>query len=119
MGELPDPAPGPGEVRIRVMVCAVNYPDVLICEDKYQFKPTRPFAPGAEVAGYIDAVGDGVTSLQPGTRVLASGIHGGLAELFIGKADRCFPIPDSMPFEDAAALMVTYGTSLYARLRSA
>lgn len=114
IGELPLPEPGPGEVRIRVGVVGVNFPDLLITEDRYQFRPERPFAPGGEVAGTIDAVGEGVTALKPGDRVLAMIIAGGMAEYIVVSATRVHPIPDTMPLEDAASLMLTYGTVLHA-----
>ena len=87
--------------------------DVLIIEDKYQFKPNRPFAPGGEVAGVVKAVGEGVTHLQVGQRVLASTGWGGMAEELALEAHRVTPIPDAMPFDEAAAFMMTYGTSWY------
>src|ERR1700680_1187688 len=76
--ELPDPRPGPGELLLAVKACGVNYPDVLIIEDRYQFKPPRPFAPGGEVAGVIEAVGAGVSALRPGDRVIGSPIAGAM-----------------------------------------
>ena len=112
--ELPDPVAGPGQVLIDVKACGVNYPDVLIIEDKYQFKPTRPFAPGGEVSGVIAAVGEGVTRFKVGDRVLASTGWGGFAEKLALEEQRCTPIPDNMPFEEAAAFVLTYGTSYYA-----
>ncbi|RRN64813.1 NADPH:quinone oxidoreductase family protein [Caulobacter sp. 602-1] len=112
--ELPDPVAGPGQVLIDVKACGVNYPDVLIIEDKYQFKPTRPFAPGGEVSGVIAAVGDGVTRFKVGDRVLASTGWGGFAEKLALEEQRCTPIPDNMPFDEAAAFVLTYGTSYYA-----
>lgn len=112
--ELPDPVAGPGQVVLAVKACGVNYPDVLIIEDKYQFKPTRPFAPGGEVSGVIEAVGEGVAGLKVGQRVLASTGWGGMAEKLLVDAARCTPIPDSMPFDEAAAFILTYGTSYYA-----
>lgn len=112
--ELPDPVAGPGQVVIDIKACGVNYPDVLIIEDRYQFKPERPFAPGGEVAGVVSAVGEGVDSLQAGQRVLASAGWGGMAEKLLVDAARCTPIPDSMPFDEAAAFILTYGTSYYA-----
>lgn len=112
--DRPDPEPGPGEVRIRVAAASVNFPDLLIIEDKYQYKPERPFSPGAEVAGTVDAVGDGVRDLKPGTRVLAMLGWGGMAEYTIAPAAKVVPIPDAMPFNDAAALVLTYGTSYHA-----
>ena len=78
--EVRDPAAGPGELLVRVHACAINYPDVLIIEDKYQFKPTRPFAPGGEVAGVVEAIGDGVSGWSVGDRLIAYQGHGGLAE---------------------------------------
>ena len=114
LATLPDPEPGPGQIRIRVAACAINYPDVLIIEDRYQFKPERPFAPGAEVSGTVDAVGDGVTNFAVGDRVLTCTGWGGLAELLVADAEICFKIPDSLPWAEAAALLMTYGTSQHA-----
>lgn len=112
--ELPDPVAGPGQVLIDVKACGVNYPDVLIIEDKYQFKPPRPFAPGGEVSGVISAVGEGVTRFKVGDRVLASTGWGGYAEKLALEEQRCTAIPDNMPFDEAAAFVLTYGTSYYA-----
>jgi NADPH2:quinone reductase len=114
LSELPDPVAGPGQVLIDVKACGVNYPDVLIIEDKYQFKPTRPFAPGGEVSGVIAAVGEGVTRFKVGDRVLASTGWGGMAEKLALEEARCTAIPDDMPFDEAAAFILTYGTSYYA-----
>ncbi len=111
---LPDPAPGAGEVLIAVKACGVNYPDSLIIEDRYQFKPPRPFAPGGEVAGVVEAVGTGVTAYKPGDRVIGSLIWGGMAEKVVLTAARCTPMPDNMPFDEASALVLTYGTSIHA-----
>ena len=112
--EQPTPEPGPGMVRIAVKAAGVNFPDTLIIRDLYQFKPPRPFAPGGEVAGVIEAVGDGVAGFAPGDRVMAGGINGGFATHFIAEAARTNKIPDAMPFDQAAAFMLTYGTSHYA-----
>src|SRR5215470_16476107 len=112
--ELPDPTPAAGEVVIAVKACGVNYPDLLIIEDRYQFKPSRPFAPGGEVAGVIEAVGAGVTGVKPGDRVIGSVIAGGMAEKLLLAADQCIAMPASMPFDEASALVLTYGTSIYA-----
>ena len=112
--ELPTPEPGPGMVRIAVRAAGVNFPDTLIIRDLYQFKPARPFAPGGEIAGVIEAVGDGVTAFSPGDRVLAGGINGGFATHFIAEAGRTNKIPETMPFDEAAGFMLTYGTSHYA-----
>lgn len=112
--ELPDPVAGSGQVLIDVKACGVNYPDVLIIEDRYQFKPPRPFAPGGEVSGVVSAVGEGVTRFKVGDRVLASTGWGGYAEKLALEEQRCTPIPDDMPFDEAAAFVLTYGTSYYA-----
>ena len=112
--DLPDPTPGPGEVAVAVQACGVNFPDVLIIEDKYQFKPPRPFAPGAEIAGIVEATGPGVENLKAGDRVIGSVGSGGMAEKAIVSAERCLPMPDAMPFDEAAAFILTYGTSYHA-----
>jgi NADPH:quinone reductase len=112
--EIPEPQAGPGQVRIAVRACGVNYPDLLIIQDLYQYKPPRPFAPGAEVAGIVDAVGAGVERVRIGDRVLLSPARNGMAEKVVGEASHCWKIPDSMPFEQAAALLMTYGTSQHA-----
>jgi NADPH2:quinone reductase len=112
--ERPDPVAEPGKVVLSIKACGVNYPDFLMIQDMYQFKPERPFAPGGEVAGVIEAVGDGVTNVKPGDRVLASLGWGGMAEKALVDANRVVPIPDSMPYDEAAAFMMTYGTSYYA-----
>lgn len=112
--EMPDPKPGPGELLIGVKACGVNYPDLLIIEDRYQFKPPRPFAPGGEVAGVVETVGPGVTTFKPGDRVIGSCIAGGMAEKLALEAERCILMPDAMPFDEASALILTYGTSIYA-----
>ncbi|PVM84605.1 NADPH:quinone oxidoreductase family protein [Caulobacter endophyticus] len=112
--ELPDPVPAPGQVLIDVKACGVNYPDLLIIQDMYQFKPQRPFAPGGEVSGVVAALGEGVTSLSVGQRVLASTGWGGMADKLAVEAARCTPIPDAMPFDEASAFILTYGTSYYA-----
>lgn len=104
----------PGAVRVAVEAAAVNFPDLLILEDKYQLKPPRPFTPGGEVAGVVEAIGDGVSSLKIGDRVIANVALGGFAEQAIAPAERCYPIPDAMPFEIAASLLYTYGTTYHA-----
>jgi NADPH2:quinone reductase len=114
LADLPDPVPGAGQVRVAVRACGVNYPDLLIIQDLYQIKPPRPFAPGSEVAGIVDAVGDGVTNVAVGDRVLLAPVRGGMAELAVGDARNCWKIPQSMPFDEAACLVMTYGTSYHA-----
>jgi NADPH2:quinone reductase len=112
--EVPDPTPGPGELRVRVLACALNYPDVLVIEDKYQSRPPRPFAPGFEISGVVDAVGDGVTGWTSGDRLIALLPHGGLAEKAIVKVDRAVRIGPERDPAEGAALTLTYGTTIYA-----
>ncbi|HEV2083027.1 MAG TPA: NADPH:quinone oxidoreductase family protein [Brevundimonas sp.] len=112
--EALDPTPLKGEVVIEVKAVGINFPDTLIIEDKYQFKPPRPFSPGAEVAGVIDAVGEGVKGLQRGDRVIAVPGWGGLVERIAVRADAVVKMPAGMSFEEGAALLMTYGTSYYA-----
>ncbi len=114
LGELPDPVAGPGQVLVAVKAASINYPDTLIIRDMYQFKPPRPFAPGGEVAGVVEAVGEGVTNFAVGDRVIALCGNGGLAEKVSVLAFNCFKMPDAMPFEDGASLLMTYGTSAHA-----
>jgi NADPH2:quinone reductase len=112
--EVSVPDPGPGEVRLRVRAVGVNYPDLLIISDRYQYKPTRPFSPGAEVSGIVDALGVGVTGLKAGQRVMAMLGWGGMAEYITVAASKCFVIPDALPMDEAAAFLMTYGTSYHA-----
>jgi NADPH:quinone reductase len=114
IGELPDPVAEAGQLVIAVKACSINYPDVLIIEDRYQFKPERPFAPGGEVSGIVEAVGDGVTDFAVGDKVMALCGNGGLAEKVAVGAQSAFKIPGDMGFEDAASLLLTYGTSIHA-----
>ena len=109
MAEVPDPVPSADEVLIRAKGCGVNFPDTLIIEDKYQFRPSRPFSPGGEVAGVVESVGKDVSRIRPGDRVIAWCIWGGMAEKVAAKATNCVPIPEQMPFDEASALIVTYG----------
>lgn len=112
--EVLDPTPQPGQMVIEVKAVGINFPDTLIIEDKYQFRPERPFAPGAEVAGVIDALGEGVKGLRKGDRVIAVPGWGGLVERIAVPARSVIKMPDAMSFEEAAALVMTYGTSYYA-----
>jgi NADPH2:quinone reductase len=112
--DLPDPVAGKGEVVLDVKAVGVNFPDTLIIQDLYQFKPQRPFAPGGEVSGVVASLGEGVSTLKVGDRVIGSTGWGGMAEKLAISADRCIPIPNNMPFNEAAAFIMTYGTSQYA-----
>jgi len=114
LAEVPLPTPKPGEVRIAIRACGVNFPDALIIEDKYQLRPPRPFAPGFEISGVIDAVGAGVTDWRIGDRVIAHCTYGGMAEFVTVEARHCIAMPAPMPFDVGASLLVTYGTSLHA-----
>ncbi|MEX0279930.1 MAG: NADPH:quinone oxidoreductase family protein [Arenibacterium sp.] len=112
--ELDTPIPGKGEVLIRIRASGVNFPDTLMIRDMYQFKPPRPFAPGGEIAGDIEAIGDGVEGFAVGDRVLALTGHGGFATHLVTGTARLIKIPDDMPYEDAACFIFTYGTSHHA-----
>lgn len=114
IGELPDPVAGAGELVVSVKACAINYPDVLVIEDKYQFKPPRPFAPGGEVAGVVESVGEGVTRFKAGDRVMGNTGMGGLVEKLVMKADNLYAIPDARSFEEGASMLLTYGTTIHA-----
>ena len=112
--EVLDPRPMKGEVVIEVRAVGVNFPDTLIIEDKYQFKPQRPFSPGGEVSGVVEAVGEGVTNVRKGDRVIAVPGWGGMVEKLAVPAATLMKSPDGMDFATAAALTMTYGTSYYA-----
>ncbi|MEP4196215.1 MAG: NADPH:quinone oxidoreductase family protein [Aliishimia sp.] len=112
--ELPIPEPKKGEVRVRVRAAGLNFPDTLMIRDLYQMKPQRPFAPGGEIGGEVEALGEGVTNVAIGDRVLALTGHGGFATHICVEAGKVINIPDAMPFEDAACFIFTYGTSHHA-----
>ncbi|WP_238364544.1 NADPH:quinone oxidoreductase family protein [Mesobacterium pallidum] len=112
--ELPTPEPGPGQVRLRVHAAGLNFPDTLIIRDLYQMKPPRPFAPGGEVSGQVEALGEGVTGLAVGDRVLAITGFGGFATHVLADFARIVKIPDAMPYDEAACFVFTYGTSYHA-----
>ncbi len=116
LAEMPDPTPGPGEVVVDVRACAINYPDVLIIEDRYQFKPPRPFSPGGEVSGTIARVGEDVSGWQVGDRVIAMIGHGGLAEKVIVDPARMYRLPEGRSFAEGASLILTYATTIHALL---
>ncbi|MDQ3144601.1 MAG: NADPH:quinone oxidoreductase family protein [Pseudomonadota bacterium] len=112
--DVPDPVAGPGELLVRVRAAAINFPDVLIIEDKYQMRPPRPFAPGGEIAGEVEAVGEGVSGWSIGDRLIAVPGFGGLAEKIVIPAKAAIPLPTSRSFTDGAALLLTYATSIHA-----
>ncbi|MBM3385200.1 MAG: NADPH:quinone oxidoreductase family protein [Betaproteobacteria bacterium] len=112
--DLPSPKAGPGEVVVSVRAASLNFPDVLIIQNKYQFKPPLPFSPGSEMAGTIKEVGDGVKGVMPGDRVIAFTTFGAFAEEVKLEAARLVPIPEGMDFNSAAAFLLTYGTSDHA-----
>lgn len=111
--DAPVPTPGAGQVLIRTAACGLNFYDTLEIEGKYQVKPARPFSPGGEVAGTVVAVGPGEAKLRPGMRVLSIPFVGGLAGYTLAPANATFPIPDSLPDDEAAALPVVYQTSYF------
>jgi NADPH:quinone reductase-like Zn-dependent oxidoreductase len=112
--DLPEPAPGPKELLVRVRACAINYPDVLIIEDKYQLRPERPFAPGGEIAGEVVAVGEGVGGWATGDRLIAVLGFGGLSEQVVVPAERAISLPKERSFEEGSALLMTYATAIHA-----
>ena len=116
LAEVDQPVPGPGQLLVRVEACAINYPDVLIIEDKYQFRPERPFAPGGEIAGTVEALGEGATGWAAGDRLIAMLGHGGLAEKVVVDAKAALPLPAGRSFEEGSALILTYATSIHALL---
>ncbi len=109
--DQPIPEPGPGELRLRVAGCGLNFADLLMISGRYQERPALPFTLGIEVAGTVDALGPGLDGPAPGTRVAALPGTGGLAEHCVCPAERCIALPDAMPFEHAAAFLVAYGTA--------
>jgi NADPH2:quinone reductase len=112
--EVPDPKPVAGQVLVGVRACGINFPDILVVQGKYQFKPTPPFSPGGEVAGVVEAVGAGVTDVKVGDRVVAIGSSGGIAEKFVADASQIVPMPAGIDFATAACLPTAYGTTLHA-----
>lgn len=112
--ELPDVLPGPGQVAIDVQAAGVNFPDVLIIQNKYQFKPELPFTPGSELSGVIRSVGEGVTGLNAGDKVLAFVSQGAFQQQIAVPAKAVMPMPPGLDFDTAAAVTLTYGTSHHA-----
>ncbi len=112
--ELPKPQAQPGEVVVDIMAAGVNFPDVLVIQNKYQFKPALPFTPGNELSGVVSAVGDGVTRFKAGDRVFGYVPHGAFGQQLAVSVDALIAIGDAMDFDTAAALTLTYGTSHHA-----
>ena len=112
--ELPTPAPKAGEVLIEIKAASLNFPDLLIVQNKYQMKPALPFVPGSEYAGVIQAVGDGVSHLKVGQSVACLSGTGGFGTHTIAPAALCMPLPDGFPHVDAAAFIMIYATSYHA-----
>jgi NADPH2:quinone reductase len=111
---VPSLKPGKGQVVVSVRAAGVNFPDTLIIQGKYQFKPEPPFSPGGEVAGVVKELGEGVGGAKPGDRVIASSTYGGFAEEIAIDAERLVAIPDAMEYVPASAFILTYGTSYHA-----
>jgi NADPH2:quinone reductase len=112
--QVPSPKPAKGQVVVSVKACGVNFPDTLIIQGKYQFKPEPPFSPGGEVAGVVKELGEGVTGVKAGDRVIAFSTYGGYAEELAVDADRLIPMVGGMDFISASAFILTFGTSYHA-----
>ena len=112
--ELPTPTPAAGEVLVEIKAASLNFPDLLIVQNKYQMKPALPFVPGSEYAGVVVAVGEGVTELAPGQSVACLPGTGGFGTHALAPATLCVPLPDAFPFVDAAAFIMIYATSHHA-----
>ena len=112
--EIDSRSPGPGELRMRVRACGVNFPDILMIRGQYQIKPDFPFAPGCEVAGEVLEIGSDVSGFTAGDRIVGVPGFGGMQEEIVVRAERCLPIPKSMDFDVAAVFSLTYGTSYHA-----
>jgi NADPH2:quinone reductase len=119
LSETEAPKPGERDVRIRVRAAGVNFPDVLMIQGKYQFKPPFPFAPGAEAAGDVLEVGGKVEGVKPGDRVIAMTGHGAFAEEAVVPARKLLPLPDEMDYVTGASIALTYGTSAHALIQRA
>ena len=112
--ELPTPAPNAGEVLLEIKAASLNFPDILIVQNKYQMKPALPFVPGSEYAGIVQAVGEGVTHLKIGQAVACLSGTGGFGTHTIAPAGLCMPLPPGFPMVDAAAFIMIYATSYHA-----
>lgn len=112
--QVDTPVPGPGQVLVQVKAAGVNFPDTLIIQNKYQFKPDLPFTPGGELAGVVSAVGEGVTRFAVGQHVIGFVMWGAFAEQAVVEQDQLVPMPEGMPFDMASAFLMTYGTCWHA-----
>ncbi len=112
--EVPPPKAGKGQVVVSIKAAGVNFPDTLIIQNKYQFKPDLPFSPGCECAGIVKETGEGVTRIKPGDSVVALTTYGSFAEELVAKETECLPLPDGVDYKLAAGFTLTYGTSYYA-----
>ena len=119
LAEVPDPVPGPGQVLVRVLGAAANFPDVLMCRGGYQVRPPLPFTPGVELCGEVVAAGPGVTGVAPGDRLIGGAIGGAFAELTLMNAATALPAPDGLDDAEAAAFFVTYQTGWFGLHRRA
>jgi len=112
--ELPTPIPGPGQVLIQIKAASLNFPDLLIVQNKYQMKPELPFVPGSEYAGTIEAIGEGVQNLHVGQSVACLSGTGGFGTHTLAPAKLCMPLPNGFATTDGAAFIMTYATSHHA-----
>ena len=112
--DVPSPRAGAGEVVVSIKAASVNFPDVLIIQNKYQFKPPLPFSPGSELSGVVKEAGPGVTGVKPGDKVIAFTSYGAFAEEVKTEAARLLPLPEGMSFEEGASFILTYGTTDHA-----
>ena len=117
LNDLARPDPGPGQVRVAVGACGLNFADLLMIEGRYQERPPLPMTLGMELAGTVTALGPGVTGPAPGTRVAVFAGQGGLADHAVVPAARCLVLPDTMDLATAAAFQIAYGTSHLALTR--
>jgi len=118
-GDGPSPQLRPGEVMVEVAAASVNFPDLLMIQGLYQTKPALPFVPGRDAAGTVVALGSGAAGLRVGDRVAAMAVHGAFAERVAVPAARCYPIPDALPFDAAAAMVTVYATAFVALAKRA
>lgn len=119
LAEVPDPVPGPGQVLVRVLGAAANFPDVLMCRGGYQVRPPLPFTPGVELCGEVVAAGPGVTGVAPGDRLIGGAIGGAFAELTLMNAASALPAPAGLDDAEAGAFFITYQTGWFGLHRRA